>query len=560
MRAAVAVAVAAAVAVAVLLLLLLLLLHAVLGVRLRSGVHRWPCAAEHDLARREHGHGGASAHDPGVLGPPALARVHDEAALAQGDPGQSPGQNPDVLAVVDREGTQVHVAPHHRLVHPGGGRRERDDALRDPGPGVRLDVEDQLVELGAGGRGADDEALAARAVHPLEHELVPAAERVLAHGVVHQVHRLDVVEDGILAEVVADHGRHVGVDHLVVGHSVADAVGNGDPSRPGRVHHAGTADERLRSELQWVEVVVVDPPVDHVHRHLALGRAQEDVGPMADEVSPLDQVHAHEPGQQRVLVEGRVVHAGGQDDDGRVLHRGGGGAAQRVDEPCRVVGHHLNGLAPEQLGQDTRHGRPVGQDVAHSRRAPQVVLEHPELAVLVADDVDARHVDAHPVGWRQSEGGADETGGAGDDIVRDQAVAHDPGSAVDVGEELLERPHALGHTVGDPRPLLRGEDARHDVERERPLLAVEVEGDALIHEGPRQPRGPDRDVFWSHLGQRRGHARVRRPGRAGAVYHLVERVLGQSSGGSAIAVEQVAHGPQRARHVFRRRFATANGR
>ena len=195
------------------------------------------------------------------------------------------------------------------VVDPGRRRREGDDPLGDPVAGVGLHLERQLVELGPGGGRADDQALAAGAVDPLEHQLVAARQRVLAHRVVHQVHGLDVLEDRVLAQVVADHGRHVGVDELVVGHAVAHAVGDGHPAGPGRVDDARAAHQRLGPELQRVEVVVVDAPVDHVDRHLALGGAQEDVGAVAHQVAALDQVHAHEAGQQRVLVEGRVVHA-----------------------------------------------------------------------------------------------------------------------------------------------------------------------------------------------------------------------------------------------------------
>ena len=147
------------------------------------------------------------------------------------------------------------------------------------------------------------------------------ASASLRTAVVLEVHGLDVLEDGILAQVVADHGRHVGVDELVVGHAVADAVGDGDPAGPSCVDDARTSDERVGAELQWVEVVVVDAAVDDVDGHLTLGRAQEDVGAVAHQVAPLDQVDPHEAGQQRVLVEGRVVHAGREDHDRRVLLR-----------------------------------------------------------------------------------------------------------------------------------------------------------------------------------------------------------------------------------------------
>ena len=204
--------------------------------------------------------------------------------------------------------------------------------------------------------------------------------------------------------------------------------------------------------------------------------------------------------------------------------------AERVDQAGRVIGDHLNGLAPEELGQDARHGGPICQHVAYARGAAKVVLEHAELAVLVANHVDPRHVDTHPVGRRKPVGGADEAGRAGHDLVRDQAVADDPGRAVDVGQEELEGPDPLDHAVGDRRPLRCGKDPGCHVEGERPLLAVEIEGDPLVHEGPGQPRGPGRDVVGTHLGQRGGHPGVGLAGAPGSVDHFVEGGLGQTPG------------------------------
>ena len=446
------------------------------------------------------------------------------------------------------------MAAHHGVVHPGGRGRQGDHALGDPVAWVGLHLERQLVELGTGRRRADHQTLASRAVDPLEDELIAAGERVLADGVVHEVHRLDVLQDRVLTQVVADHGRHVGVDELVVGHAVPEPVGDRHTTRPRRVDDARTAHQRLGTELQRVEILVVDAAVDHVHRDLALGGAQEDVGAVAHEVPPLHEVHAHEARQQRVLVERRVVHTRRQHDHRRVLHRRRRGAAQRVDQASRVVRDHLNGLAPEQFGQHPRHGGAVGQHVAHPGRAPQVVLQHAELAVLVTDHVDARHMDAHTVGWRVAVGRSHEPRGARDHLVRDEPVADDAGGAVDVGQEELERPHPLHQPCRHLGPLGAGEDPGHHVEGERSLLAVEVEGDSLVHEGAGQSGGAGRDVLGAHLGQGGGHRGVGHPGRAVAADHLVEGGLGQPTGGRAVAVEEVSHSPQAARHVFRRRF------
>ena len=142
----------------------------------------------------------------------------------------------------------------------------------------------------------------------------------------------------------------------------------------------------------------------------------------------------------------------------------------------------------------------------------------------------------------------------------DEPVTHDASCAVNVVQEELEGADALGHARRHLGPFGTGEDPGHDVEGERPLLAVEVEGHALVHEGPGQPGTAGRDVLGPHLGQRGGDGRIGLPGRAVQGHHLVEGGLGQPTGGRAVAVKEVSHGPQGARHVFRWGFMVANSR
>jgi hypothetical protein len=83
----------------------------------------------------------------------------------------------------------------------------------------------ELLDLGLGGRRAHQHAVAAGAVHLLDHQLGQVVEHVLqVVGLAAQVGG-HVVEDRLLAEVELDHLRHVGVDRLVVGHAGADGVG-----------------------------------------------------------------------------------------------------------------------------------------------------------------------------------------------------------------------------------------------------------------------------------------------------------------------------------------------
>jgi len=70
--------------------------------------------------------------------------------------------------------------------------------------------------------------------------------------------------------------------------------------------------------MQRVEPVVVDPPVDDVDRPPAVRRVHVDAVAPAEQVTALDELDPHEPGQQGVLEVGGIVHAGGEDHDERI--------------------------------------------------------------------------------------------------------------------------------------------------------------------------------------------------------------------------------------------------
>ena len=51
------------------------------------------------------------------------------------------------------------------------------------------------------------------------------------------------MQDGLLAEVVADHLRHEGIDRLIVGDAASGGVDNGDVARPPGVNDTGHAEQ-----------------------------------------------------------------------------------------------------------------------------------------------------------------------------------------------------------------------------------------------------------------------------------------------------------------------------
>ena len=102
-------------------------------------------------------------------------------------------------------------------------------------------------------------------------------------------------------------------------------------------------------------------------------------------------------------------------------------------------------MAGEQLGEDPGHRPPVLDDVGDARRGAEVVLQHAEVAVGVADQVDAGHVDPHPVGRLDAGRRPVEVVQLVTSRRGTMPVVEDLARAVDVGQERLEGPDPLGH-------------------------------------------------------------------------------------------------------------------
>ena len=216
-------------------------------------------------------------------------------------------------------------------------------------------------------------------------------------------------------------------------------------TRPLRIAETrpATPEHRVAAEVHRVEELVVDPPVDDVDRAVAGRRAHPHLAADADQVAALDELDAHHPGEEGVLEVGGVEDPGGEHDDGRVARAVGGGGTQRGEQHPRVVVHGADPHRRERLGEDVGHGAAVGDDVADAGRHPHVVLEHPEGALLVADEVDAGDVHPHPVGGPDAHDGAVVVLRARDEPPRDDALVHGARdlalARVDVVEEGLER-------------------------------------------------------------------------------------------------------------------------
>ncbi len=153
---------------------------------------------------------------------------------------------------------------------------------------------------------------------------------------------------------------------------------------------------------------------------------------------------------------------GVSDDGARAARARGRHRAQRLGEPGRVVIDALHARLVEQVRQDALADEPVLQHVGDAGRRAQVVLEDAEGPVRIADEVDARDVDAHAARGPQA---ADAASGTARSRARGRggrARLEDALVAVDVVEEEAERAEraARGRAPGGPSPPRRAAAGR----------------------------------------------------------------------------------------------------
>ena len=369
---------------------------------------------------------------------------------------------------------------------------------------------------------------------------------------------LDVGEQRLLAQVVADHVGHVGVDALVVGDAGAGRVGDGDVAEPVGVEEAGGAELRIGAEGQGVDEVVVDAAVDHVHLLQARGRAHVDEAVVDHEVAALHQLHAHLLGEEHVLVEGGVVDAGSEQDDAGVRDAGRRELGQRLAQQPAVVLDPAHPVTAEEVAQAGLQRAPVGQHVGDARRHPQVVLQHHE-AVVGAYDIGAaeRHVDA--VGHLEAPHLDPVLRAAPHQVHRHDPVLENPPRPVDIGEEAVERFQALAQAALDQVPVGGVHEPGQEVDGDdpllRPVLAVDRERDPLVQEGALGVLLHGGDLGGAHPVERLAERVAVGARHAGGLEHLV--VEGRAG---LVGREQALPGPCRAvafgYRLSTQRFAT----
>ena len=188
-----------------------------------------------------------------------------------------------------------------------------------------------------------------------------------------------------------------------------------------------------------------------------------------------------------------------------------GGVPQQFTDPTHMIG----------FGQAFRHGPAVFQHGADAGRDTNIVLEYPERAGSVTDDVDARNMDADAAGGFKTVDRPVEMGAGGDELAWNHAIGHYGHPPVNVVEECFKCFDPLGNSAFEHIPLVSRDDTRDDVQGEGTLLPRVVESDATVQEGPCHGVGTGGDICEGKLAERTGDLTVGFSGNVAGGKHLV---------------------------------------
>ncbi len=251
------------------------------------------------------------------------------------------------------------------------------------------------------------------------------------------------------------------------------------------MQQARDAQQRVGAEDQGIEIVVVDAPVDHIDSFQPGGGAHVRVAVLDQQVAAFHQVGADLARQEHVLVESRVVDAGGQQRHGRIGPAPGGQFPQGPGEDESVV---LDVAHPGKPVQEAvgRLGRLAdGEHVRDARRDPQVVLEH---AKTVVGPHQVGPADSHPhaVGRLESSHLQAVLGTVPHHVRRYHSVGDDAGLAVDVLQKAIESRESLFQAGREFAPFAGGHHPGNAVDGDDAfgflIVAVDGEGDPLVGE------------------------------------------------------------------------------
>src|SRR4051794_18203576 len=164
---------------------------------------------------REH----LSFEHPCILRPATLGRIYYERSFSQRDAGQATGHNRDLFSKKDIRPKINMPRFDLSILRKAWSCRKRERRLRDVISWIVYYPGAEFIPLLGSTVRPDQHVVAARFSDRLDHILVQVTANMLALYAIRHQECLNVVQDGIFPQVIADDLGHVRINCLIVSHS-----------------------------------------------------------------------------------------------------------------------------------------------------------------------------------------------------------------------------------------------------------------------------------------------------------------------------------------------------
>ena len=137
---------------------------------------------------------------------------------------------------------------------------------------------------------------------------------------------------------------------------------------------------------------------------------------------------------------------------------------QSLEEFARIIVHRADMQPFENLGEGALHQIAVLQHIGDAGWHAQVVFEHVDLAVAVADQIGSRDVAPHAPRRVDADALRTVEGRRANDFLRNDFILQNLLVVIDVVNEFVERVDALLESAFDAVPLFAAHNAWDQVE------------------------------------------------------------------------------------------------
>ena len=185
---------------------------------------------------------------------------------------------------------------------------------------------------------------------------------------------------------------------------------------------AGDAEQRIGTEDQRVEEIVVDAAIEDVDLPQPVNVLHVEFAIDANEVLTLDQLDAHLLREEDVLEERGVEGAGRQQRDSRIGFARRRHLHQALQQVGGVTLDAADARCAHQGRDEPRHDDAIFDHVGNAARSAHVVFEDIEAAVGAAHEIDSRDRDEITERRLDADCGAAKLRASEDQIARDDAV------------------------------------------------------------------------------------------------------------------------------------------